>query len=108
MGLYWHWIQLVIFTRILWARHATYSRTVFPYIAATCLGDILFGYHLSVVNGGPNYNVRDLGFSKITALKGQYIEDVLYLLLVITTTLCIILFLTQENAFPAFEILFSI
>ena len=28
-----------------------YSGTVLPYVGVACLGAILFGYHLGVVNG---------------------------------------------------------
>lgn len=51
-------------------KHATYSGTVLPYISAACLGAILFGYHLGVVNGALNYIAKDLGFAKSTALQG--------------------------------------
>lgn len=51
-------------------KHATYSGNVLPYIAAACLGAILFGYHLGVVNGALKYIAKDLGFAENTALQG--------------------------------------
>ncbi|KAK9118208.1 hypothetical protein Scep_016301 [Stephania cephalantha] len=47
------------------------SGSVFPYVAAACLGAILFGYHLGVVNGALEYLAKDLGIAENTVLKGN-------------------------------------
>lgn len=48
--------------------------TVLPYVAVACLGAILFGYHLGVVNGALEYLSRDLGISENTVLQGWVVS----------------------------------
>ncbi|KAK3036563.1 hypothetical protein RJ639_031004 [Escallonia herrerae] len=42
------------------------SGSVLPYVAVACLGAILFGYHLGVVNGALEYLAVDLGIAENT------------------------------------------
>ncbi|KAI8541881.1 hypothetical protein RHMOL_Rhmol08G0095300 [Rhododendron molle] len=44
--------------------------SVFPYVGVACLGAILFGYHLGVVNGALEYLSKDLGWIVSTLLAG--------------------------------------
>ncbi|XP_068643223.1 plastidic glucose transporter 4 [Aristolochia californica] len=53
------------------------SGTVLPYVGVACLGAILFGYHLGVVNGALEYLSRDLGISENTALQGWVVSTLL-------------------------------
>ncbi|TQD89690.1 hypothetical protein C1H46_024825 [Malus baccata] len=46
------------------------SGTVLPYVGVACLGAILFGYHLGVVNGALEYLSIDLGWVVSTLLAG--------------------------------------
>ncbi|KAM1078366.1 hypothetical protein ACFX19_026046 [Malus domestica] len=46
------------------------SGTVLPYVGVACLGAILFGYHLGVVNGALEYLSKDLGWVVSTLLAG--------------------------------------
>ncbi|OWM64424.1 hypothetical protein CDL15_Pgr020391 [Punica granatum] len=46
------------------------SGSVLPYVGVACLGAILFGYHLGVVNGALEYLARDLGIAENTVLQG--------------------------------------
>ncbi|KAM0944342.1 putative major facilitator, sugar transporter, major facilitator superfamily [Dioscorea sansibarensis] len=58
------------------ARHQTKSSgTVFPYVGVACLGAILFGYHLGVVNGALEYLSRDLGIAENTVLQGWVVSS---------------------------------
>ncbi|KAF3668730.1 hypothetical protein FXO38_07959, partial [Capsicum annuum] len=40
------------------------SGSVLPYVGVACLGAILFGYHLGVVNGALEYLAKDLGIAE--------------------------------------------
>ncbi|RWR94813.1 plastidic glucose transporter 4-like protein isoform X2 [Cinnamomum micranthum f. kanehirae] len=42
------------------------SGSVLPYVGVACLGAILFGYHLGVVNGALEYLAKDLGIAENT------------------------------------------
>ncbi|KAM1017614.1 hypothetical protein ACFX2A_048152 [Malus domestica] len=47
------------------------SGTVLPYVGVACLGAILFGYHLGVVNGALEYLSIDLGIAENAVLQGK-------------------------------------
>ncbi|KAL0450016.1 UNVERIFIED_CONTAM: Plastidic glucose transporter 4 [Sesamum latifolium] len=47
------------------------SGSVLPYVGVACLGAILFGYHLGVVNGALEYLAKDLGIAENTVLQGK-------------------------------------
>ncbi|RZC69970.1 hypothetical protein C5167_033107 [Papaver somniferum] len=49
----------------------TSSGSVLPYVGVACLGAILFGYHLGVVNGALEYLSKDLGISENAVLQGN-------------------------------------
>ncbi|KAG1330649.1 plastidic glucose transporter 4 [Cocos nucifera] len=51
--------------------------TVLPYVGVACLGAILFGYHLGVVNGALEYLSRDLGITENAVLKGWVVSSLL-------------------------------
>ncbi|KAK2986791.1 hypothetical protein RJ640_011016 [Escallonia rubra] len=53
------------------------SGTVLPYVAVACLGAILFGYHLGVVNGALEYLAVDLGIAENTVLQGWVVSTLL-------------------------------
>ncbi|KAK4410182.1 Plastidic glucose transporter 4 [Sesamum angolense] len=53
------------------------SGTVFPYVGVACLGAILFGYHLGVVNGALEYLAKDLGIAENTVLQGWVVSTLL-------------------------------
>ncbi|KAL0423999.1 UNVERIFIED_CONTAM: Plastidic glucose transporter 4 [Sesamum radiatum] len=53
------------------------SGTVFPYVGIACLGAILFGYHLGVVNGALEYLAKDLGIAENTVLQGWVVSTLL-------------------------------
>ncbi|URE44866.1 hypothetical protein MUK42_25186 [Musa troglodytarum] len=53
------------------------SGHVLPYVGVACLGAILFGYHLAVVNGALEYLARDLGIAKNTVLQGWVVSTTL-------------------------------
>lgn len=53
------------------------SWSVLPYVGIACLGAILFGYHLGVVNGALEYLAVDLGIAKNTALQGWVVSSLL-------------------------------
>lgn len=55
------------------------SGHVLPYVGVACLGAILFGYHLAVVNGALEYLARDLGIAKDTVLQGIFISHPFWL-----------------------------
>ncbi|KAG9450590.1 hypothetical protein H6P81_010555 [Aristolochia fimbriata] len=57
--------------------HRKSSGTVLPYVGVACLGAILFGYHLGVVNGALEYLAKDLGISENTALQGWVVSTLL-------------------------------
>ncbi|XP_042407644.1 plastidic glucose transporter 4-like [Zingiber officinale] len=50
------------------------SGNVIPYVGVACLGAILFGYHLAVVNGALEYLAKDLGITKNTVLQGWVVS----------------------------------
>ncbi|KAJ0989180.1 hypothetical protein J5N97_007536 [Dioscorea zingiberensis] len=59
-------------------RHQTKSSgTVLPFVGVACLGAILFGYHLGVVNGALEYLSRDLGIAENTVLQGWVVSTTL-------------------------------
>ncbi|BBG99544.1 plastidic GLC translocator [Prunus dulcis] len=47
------------------------SGTVLPFVGVACLGAILFGYHLGVVNGSLEYLSKDLGIAENAVLQGK-------------------------------------
>ncbi|CAG7911141.1 unnamed protein product [Brassica rapa] len=47
------------------------SGTVLPFVGVACLGAILFGYHLGVVNGALEYLAKDLGIADNAVLQGN-------------------------------------
>ncbi|THG19734.1 hypothetical protein TEA_028286 [Camellia sinensis var. sinensis] len=47
------------------------SGNVLPYVGVACLGAILFGYHLGVVNGALEYLSKDLGIAENTVIQGN-------------------------------------
>lgn len=51
--------------------------SVLPYVAVACLGAILFGYHLGVVNGALEYLAKDLGIASNTVLQGWVVSATL-------------------------------
>ncbi|BAU01628.1 Plastidic glucose transporter [Vigna angularis] len=53
------------------------SGTVLPYVGVACLGAILFGYHLGVVNGALEYLAKDLGITENTVLQGWIVSTLL-------------------------------
>ncbi|PIN16507.1 putative transporter (major facilitator superfamily) [Handroanthus impetiginosus] len=53
------------------------SGSVFPYVGVACLGAILFGYHLGVVNGSLEYLAKDLGIAENTVLQGWVVSTLL-------------------------------
>jgi sugar porter (SP) family MFS transporter len=50
---------------------------VLPAVGIACLGAILFGYHLGVVNGALDYISRDLGFATNTVKQGWVVSSTL-------------------------------
>ncbi|XP_039043832.1 plastidic glucose transporter 4-like [Hibiscus syriacus] len=53
------------------------SGTVLPFVGVACLGAILFGYHLGVVNGALEYLAKDLGIAENTVLQGWVVSTLL-------------------------------
>nr|AAG00995.1 putative glucose translocator [Mesembryanthemum crystallinum] len=53
------------------------SASVLPYVGVACLGAILFGYHLGVVNGALEYLSPDLGIAGNTVLQGWVVSILL-------------------------------
>ncbi|KAL5538829.1 hypothetical protein UlMin_042758, partial [Ulmus minor] len=53
------------------------SGTVLPYVGVACLGAILFGYHLGVVNGALEYLAKDLGIAENAVLQGWVVSTLL-------------------------------
>ncbi|KAF8390108.1 hypothetical protein HHK36_024630 [Tetracentron sinense] len=47
------------------------SGSVLPYVGVACLGAILFGYHLGVVNGALEYLSVDLGIAENAVIQGK-------------------------------------
>jgi len=50
---------------------------VLPAVGVACLGAILFGYHLGVVNGALEYIAKDLGFAADPVLQGWVVSSTL-------------------------------
>ncbi|KZV42235.1 hexose transporter [Dorcoceras hygrometricum] len=57
--------------------HVKSSGSVLPYVGVACLGAILFGYHLGVVNGALEYLAKDLGIADNAVLKGKILPKCL-------------------------------
>lgn len=55
----------------------TSSTSVLPYVGVACLGAILFGYHLGVVNGALEYLSKDLGIAENAVLQGWVVSTLL-------------------------------
>ncbi|KDO59058.1 hypothetical protein CISIN_1g0091082mg [Citrus sinensis] len=53
------------------------SGVVLPFVGVACLGAILFGYHLGVVNGALEYLAKDLGIAENTVLQGWIVSSLL-------------------------------
>lgn len=53
------------------------SASVLPYVGVACLGAILFGYHLGVVNGALEYLAKDLGIAENAVLQGWVVSTLL-------------------------------
>lgn len=53
------------------------SGSVLPYVGVACLGAILFGYHLGVVNGALEYLSKDLGIAENAVLQGWVVSTTL-------------------------------
>ncbi|KAM7529781.1 hypothetical protein LguiB_033191 [Lonicera macranthoides] len=53
------------------------TRSVLPYVTVACLGAILFGYHLGVVNGALEYLAKDLGIAENTVVQGWVVSTLL-------------------------------
>ncbi|RDY08092.1 Plastidic glucose transporter 4, partial [Mucuna pruriens] len=53
------------------------SGTVLPYVGVACLGAMLFGYHLGVVNGALEYLAKDLGITQNTVIQGWIVSALL-------------------------------
>ncbi|GAQ91744.1 hexose transporter [Klebsormidium nitens] len=52
----------------------TATGSVIPAVAIACLGALLFGYHLGVVNGALDYMSGELGFRGNTAISGLVVS----------------------------------
>ncbi|CAN4083193.1 unnamed protein product [Withania somnifera] len=53
------------------------SGSVLPYVGIACLGAVLFGYHLGVVNGALEYLAKDLGIAENAVIQGWIVSTVL-------------------------------
>lgn len=53
------------------------SGTVLPFVGVACLGAILFGYHLGVVNGALEYLAKDLAIADNAVLQGWVVSTLL-------------------------------
>ncbi|KMT18568.1 hypothetical protein BVRB_2g027020 [Beta vulgaris subsp. vulgaris] len=53
------------------------SASVLPYVGVACLGAILFGYHLGVVNGALDYLSADLAIAGNAVLQGWVVSILL-------------------------------
>ncbi|XVF20769.1 hypothetical protein REPUB_Repub12eG0031500 [Reevesia pubescens] len=53
------------------------SGTVLPFVGVACLGAVLFGYHLGVVNGALEYLAKDLGIAENTVFQGWVVSTLL-------------------------------
>jgi hypothetical protein len=52
------------------------SGHVLPYVVVACLGAILFGYHLGVVNDTLEHLAKDLGIAENDVLQGWVVRHV--------------------------------
>ncbi|RAL46604.1 hypothetical protein DM860_004883 [Cuscuta australis] len=50
------------------------SGSVLPYVGVACLGAVLFGYHLGVVNGALEYLSKDLGIAENAVAQGWIVS----------------------------------
>ncbi|XP_065848331.1 plastidic glucose transporter 4 [Euphorbia lathyris] len=57
--------------------HKKSTGTVLPFVGVACLGAILFGYHLAVVNGALEYLAKDLGIVENTVVQGWVVSTLL-------------------------------
>ncbi|KAK5784454.1 plastidic glucose transporter 4 isoform X1 [Gossypium arboreum] len=57
--------------------HETSTGTVLPFVGVACLGAILFGYHLGVVNGALDYLSKDLGIAQNAVMQGWVVSTLL-------------------------------
>ncbi|KAL5809903.1 hypothetical protein ACOSQ3_026604 [Xanthoceras sorbifolium] len=53
------------------------SGVVLPFVGIACLGAILFGYHLGVVNGALEYLAKDLGIAENAVIQGWIVSTLL-------------------------------
>lgn len=53
------------------------SGSVLPYVGVACLGAVLFGYHLGVVNGALEYLSKDLGIAENAVSQGWVVSTLL-------------------------------
>nr|KJB08385.1 hypothetical protein B456_001G081100 [Gossypium raimondii]KJB08386.1 hypothetical protein B456_001G081100 [Gossypium raimondii] len=53
------------------------SGAVLPFVGVACLGAMLFGYHLGVVNGALEYLSKDLGIPENTVMQGWIVSTLL-------------------------------
>ncbi|XP_072983960.1 plastidic glucose transporter 4 [Typha latifolia] len=53
------------------------SGAVLRYVGVACLGAILFGYHLGVVNGALEYLSKDVGIAENAVLQGWVVSTLL-------------------------------
>ncbi|XP_077220247.1 plastidic GLC translocator [Tasmannia lanceolata] len=53
------------------------SGSVLPFVGIACLGAILFGYHLGVVNGALEYLSKDLGIAENAVIQGWVVSTTL-------------------------------
>ncbi|GMI66163.1 GLUCOSE TRANSPORTER 1, plastidic GLC translocator [Hibiscus trionum] len=51
--------------------------SVLPFVGVACLGAILFGYHLGVVNGALDYLSKDLGIAQNAVMQGWVVSTLL-------------------------------
>ncbi|XP_030507559.1 plastidic glucose transporter 4 isoform X1 [Cannabis sativa] len=58
-------------------QHGKSSGTVLPFVGVACLGAILFGYHLGVVNGALEYLSKDLGIAENAVVQGWIVSTLL-------------------------------
>nr|KJB08388.1 hypothetical protein B456_001G081100 [Gossypium raimondii] len=53
------------------------SGAVLPFVGVACLGAMLFGYHLGVVNGALEYLSKDLGIPENTVMQAQTVQTMI-------------------------------
>ncbi|KAL4362053.1 hypothetical protein GQ457_04G023330 [Hibiscus cannabinus] len=54
-----------------------FTGSVLPFVGVACLGAILFGYHLGVVNGALDYLSKDLGIAQNAVMQGWVVSTLL-------------------------------